>query len=185
VERETGADFALTIEVDVPNEIHADRSVLGQAKLVDGESIPIDGRQLHTLLDFGGPESATYLMWGSGHEPIVIAAENIRTLGRVRRTNRLVVDVLRYGKPFAEFLVESFIGLWFGKDFDRRAIAQIEPIPQESPTALYMMLHGGTPPPNVLHLGISSSRSRDLRPGVYVSEVIETHEEDHQDEKEG
>lgn len=44
--------------------------------------------------------------------------------------------------------------------------------PKDSPTALYMTLHEGTPPPNVFHIGVSSSKSRDLRPGVYVSEII-------------
>lgn len=49
----------------------------------------------------------------------MITAENIRTLGRASGTNHLHDNILRYGKPFAEFLIESFIGLWFGRDYDR------------------------------------------------------------------
>lgn len=180
VESETGADFALTLQVDVPDDIFAERSVFGQAKLIDDQSIPIGAHQLNTLLSFAGPESATYLMWGPRYSPTMITAENIKTLGRIKKTNRLNEDVLRYGKPFAEFLVESFIGLWFGKDFDRVTIGK--PIPKDSPTALYMTLHAGTPPPNVLHLGISSSRSRQLEPGVYVSNVINVDEQEDQRE---
>lgn len=60
VEGETGADFALTLGAEVPGEISADRSVFGQAKIIDNQSIPISAQQLDTLLSFAGPESATY-----------------------------------------------------------------------------------------------------------------------------
>ena len=170
VETETGADFALTLQVEVPGEIAADRSVIGQAKLVDDRSIPIPAQQLETLLEFAGSVSAVYLMWGPGRAPAVVTAENIRTLARLGGTNRLRPEVIRYGKPFGEFLVDMFLGLWFGKDFVRKEIRKR--IPQNSPTALYVMLHMGAPPPNVIHFGISSGRTRDRQPGVCVQEEI-------------
>ena len=175
VEDLTGADFGLTLEVNVPDEILADRSVLGQAKLVDGSAIPIDRMQLNDILRFAGPESATYLIWGGGNKPVVVSAENIRTLSRVSTTNRMHVEILRYGKPFEEFLIESFVGLWFGRDFDHKSVGV--PIPDTSPTALYVMLHLGPPPPNVVHLSIGTSRSRNRTPGVYVNETIDLDEE--------
>ena len=183
VESETGADFAITLQANVPNKILADRSVFGQAKIIDNSGIQISGQQLDALLSFAGQESATYMMWGHEHSPTMITAQNIKTLGRIREKNRLSVDVLRYGKPFAEFLIESLIGLWFGKDFDRALIRQ--KIPKDSPPALFMALHVGAPPPNVLHLGVSSSNSRNLRPGVYISEVInmEEHEDQNEDRR--
>jgi hypothetical protein len=171
VESETGADFALTLSVLVPGEVTADRSVLGQAKVVDDDSVPIPAQQLTTLLEFAGSVSGVYLLWGPGQLPSVITADNIKTLARTAGTNRLRPEILRYGKPFAEFLVDMFIGLWFGKDFVRSEIRKR--IPANSPTALYVMLHMGTPPPNVIHFDISSSHSRDRAPGVYVQEPID------------
>jgi len=164
VESETGADFALTLSVT------ADRSVLGQAKVVDDESVPIPAQQLNSLLEFAGSVSGVYLLWGPGQLPSVITADNIKTLARTTGTNRLRPDVLRYGKPFAEFLVDMFMGLWFGKDFVRSEIRKR--IPPNSPTALYVMLHMGTPPPNVFHFDISTSLNRDRAPGVYIQEMI-------------
>jgi hypothetical protein len=169
VETETGADFAFTLQVAVPDEIRADRSVLGQAKLVDDESVPIPIQQLNSLLEFAGPMSGVYLLWGPRQSPAVITVDNIKTLARTKGTNRLRPDVLRYGKPFAEFLVDMFLGLWFGKDFVRDEIRKR--IPTNSPTALYVMLHMGVPPPNVIHFDISSSRGRDRPPGVYIQEI--------------
>jgi len=171
VESETGADFALTLEVAVPGEIAADRSVLGQAKLVDLYSVPIPASQLEKLLGFAGPESGVYMMWGPNQQPSMVTAQNIRTLARVNGSNRLRSQVASYGKPFAEFLVDMFFGLWFGKDFVRAAIPKR--IPKNSPTALFAMLHLGTPPPNVVHFGITSSKARDLPAGVHVQEIIE------------
>jgi len=171
VETETGADFALTLQAAVPDEIRADRSVLGQAKLVDDQSIPIPTQQLNSLLEFAGSVSGVYLLWGEDHSPVVVTAENIKTLARGQGTNRLRHEVLQYGKPFAEFLVDMFVGLWFGKDFIREEIRQR--IPSKSPTALYVMLHMGAPPPNVLHLDIGSSRGRDRAPGVYVQDILD------------
>lgn len=170
VENVTGADFALTLEVDVPGDIRADRSVLGQAKLIDDGGIPIARMQLDSILQSGGPESATYLMWGCENRPVVVSAENVRSLSRVNGTNRLDMGILRFGKPFAEFLIEAFIGLWFGRDFDRSRTDTS--VPHDSPAALYAMLHIGPPPPNVIHLGIGTSQSRDLPPGVYVTETV-------------
>ncbi len=174
VEKETGADFALTLEVDVPGSIHADRSVLGQAKLIDRNGIPISRTQLECLLTTGGPESAAYMMWGPGQEPSVITAQNVSTLGRLDCSNSLSDDVLAYGRRFDEFLLESFIGLWFGKDFDRQSVDA--DVPERSPTALYFMLHTGTPPPVVFHIKIGSARDFDIEPGLHVFGPIDMDE---------
>jgi hypothetical protein len=174
VESETGADFALTLQVAVPDEVKADRSVLGQAKLVDDESVPIPIQQLNNLLEFAGSVSGVYLLWGPGQSPAVITADNIKTLARARGTNRLRPEILRYGKPFAEFLVDMFLGLWFGKDFVRDEIRKR--IPANSPTDLYVMLHMGVLPPNVIHFDIASSRGRDRAPGVYIQEITDLNE---------
>jgi len=176
VESETGADFALTLEVQVPGEISADRSILGQAKLVDKASFPIPSYQLEMLLKVAGPESGAYLMWGPGQDPYVLTAENIRTLSRISKTNRLQPSVIPYGKPFAEFLVDMFLGLWFGKDFVRQNVPAR--IPKNSPTALYVALHMGAPPPNVVHFSIGSRRrGEDRIPGIYFRKLYNLNEQ--------
>lgn len=177
VESETGADFALTLEVNIPHHIHTNRSVLGQAKLADPTGVPIAEKQLADLLATAGPESALYMMWGDAVEARLVTAVNVQTLARDEDTDLLSGSVLGFGRTFSEFLCELFLGLWFGKEWDRSSFG--DDVPDKSPTALYAMLHGGPPPPNVIHVGIGSASSEErFPPGVHIAPLRDLSEED-------
>ena len=171
VEAETGADFAFALAIDLPGVIKAERSVLGQAKILSDAGVVIEPEQLQQLRTVAGPESATYLLWGNGAPPSVVSAENIAAAIRTTGTNRVPPTLLRAGKPLSEFFCDSFVGLWFGKDYASQR-AEDHP-PKESIGVLYHFLHRGTPPPNVVYFGLSSARQVKVPPGVYVQDIID------------
>lgn len=171
VESETGADFALVLDVSFPGILQAQRSVLGQAKILDGSSIALDDQQLEQILRVAGPESAAYLIWGENQGPTVVSAENIAASRRTQRAGRLPNSILPFGRPLSEFFSEAFIGLWFGKDYTPEKAG--ENPPKTSVAILYHFLHMGVPPPNVVSFGIMSGKLLGVRPGVYVNDVVD------------
>jgi len=171
IESETGADFALTLQIDLPDILQAERSVLGQAKVLDSPSAQFNEDQLNKLLDVGGPESATYMLWRADYPPTIVSAENIESHIRTQGASRLGPLVFTLGKPLAEFFCDGFLGLWFGKDYDPKK--ECEEPPPESIGILYHFLHRGTPPPNVVHFGLSSRRELRVRPGVYIDDIVD------------
>ena len=118
VEKETGADFALTLGINLPGILQAERSVLGQAKVMKLPSIELDVNQMKTLLNVGGPESAAYLLWSTDHYPCVISAENVAAHIRTQGMDRLYPNLFTLGQSLQDFFCDAFIGLWFGKDYD-------------------------------------------------------------------
>jgi hypothetical protein len=171
VEAETGADVAFALKVDLPGVLKAERSVLGQAKILSNNGAVIEPEQLQHLRAVAGPESATYLLWGDDAPPVVVSAENIAAAVRTTGSHRFDTTLLRAGKPLSEFFCESFVGLWFGKDYEAQR-AQDRP-PKDSIGVLYHFLHRGAPPPNVVFFGLQSARQVNVAPGVYVREVVD------------
>lgn len=169
IESETGADFALCLQVDLPGMLQTQRMVLGQAKILDRHSSALNDEQLGKLLAAGGPEAATYLVWGSDIFPTVVSAENIASFARTQRANRLTQQVVDLGKPLSEFICDAFLSLWFGREY--RPEKEGESPPPNSIGVLYHFLHAGPPPPNVVFLGLTSSNRLVAPPGVYVEEM--------------
>jgi hypothetical protein len=171
VEADTGADFAFTLAIDLPDLLKAERSVLGQAKILGDRGAAIEPEQLQQLRSVAGPESGTYLLWGEGVTPTIVSAENIAAALRTNGTNRVPNTLPRAGKPLSEFFCDSFVGLWFGKDYDPQR-EQEEP-PSTSVGVLYHFLHRGVPPPNVVFFGIGNAGKLGVAPGVYVQDIID------------
>jgi hypothetical protein len=171
IEGETGADFALVLDVSFPDILRAQRSVMGQAKILEGPSVRLDDDQLDQIIRVAGSESAAYLIWGQNQAPIVVSAENIAALRRTQGVSRLSNSVLRFGRPLSEFFSEAFIGLWFGKDYTPEKAGEAPP--KDSVAILYHFLHMGVPPPNLVYFGMTSGRLLGIRPGVYVNEVVD------------
>ena len=169
VEGETGADFALVLNVSFPNVLQAQRSILGQAKILDRASTQINSDQLKQILRVGGPESAVYLLWGGDQPPTVVSAENVDAFTRTQGRSNLNGRILPFGQPLSEFFSEAFLGLWFGKDYD--PVREKENPPATSIAVLYHFLHRMVPPPNVVYLGVMSAQQSGLRPGVYVNDI--------------
>lgn len=171
IEKETGADFVLIIDINFPGTFQAQRSVLGQAKILVKDNLVIDNKQLQQLLRVGGPESAAYLIWADDQLPTVITAENIAAFVRTQGANTLRRNIFAFGQPLSEFFSEAFIGLWFGKDYDAKK--ENENPPETSIAILYHFLHQGVPPPNVVYFGLMSSQKAGIRPGVYIRDVVD------------
>lgn len=168
IEKETGADFALALQIDLPDLIQAERSVLGQAKILSDRVAHLNKCQLDKLLEVAGPESAAYMLWGVEYPPTVVTAENIESYIRTRPTNSLEPGILTLGRSLAEFFCDSFIGLWFGRDYNPER--ECEDPPSTSIGVLYHFLHRGVPPPNVVYFGIRYRRGRDA-PGFIVRDI--------------
>ena len=167
IESETGADFALAIEVDLPGVIQVSRSILGQAKIIDNnESTLIDKEQLDNLIETAGPESAAYILWGSKDRPTVLSANNVSAYLTTNNSLRINSSTLSLGMKLSEFFCESFLSLWFGKDYNSEK--EGENPPKKSIPVLYHFLHRGNTPPNVIFFGISSGNKLGLSPGVYI-----------------
>lgn len=171
IESETGADFALALRIDLPGILRIERSVLGQAKVLDKKSTPINEDQLETILSVGGAESATFIIWGTHTSPVVISADNIASFCQTQNTMRLNSSVLPLGKPLSEFFCDAFISLWFGKSYDPEK--EGDKPPSSSIPVLYHFLHRGNPPPNVVYFGIMSGRRLNIPPGVYVHDRVD------------
>jgi hypothetical protein len=171
VEKETGADFALALRVDLPEVLQAERSVLGQGKRLSPPSADLNVGQLRDLLDAAGPESAVYLLWEIDFPPTVVSAENVSSHARTKGKDRLYPDIAEFGQSLSDFFCESFLGLWFGRDYD--PVKEGVRPPANSIPILYHFLHRSVPPPNVVYLGIGSGKRMRVRPGVYVSRITE------------
>jgi hypothetical protein len=171
IEGETGADFALVLDVNFPSILQAQRSVLGQAKILDRSTLALDDEQLEQILRVGGPESAAYLIWGENQSPTVLSAENVATFTRTQGASYLNSNILPFGQPLSEFFSEVFIGLWFGRDYDAKK--EGEDPPETSIAILYHFLHMGVPPPNVVYFVLRVGTRLGVRPGVYVNDVID------------
>ena len=171
VEKETGADFALTLGIDLPGVLEAERSVLGQAKIIGSPSSALDIRQLDTLLAVAGSESACYLVWRADRSPIVVTADNVAAHLRGYGKNRLHPGLFSLGQSLADFFCNAFLGLWFGKHYDAKKLR--EKPPSRSVPILYHFLHRSVPPPNVVYFGLSTQGKTRLPPGVYVSGVVD------------
>jgi hypothetical protein len=107
IEGETGADFALVLDVNLPNVLQAQRSVLGQAKILDGSSLALDNEQLERILQVGGPESAAYLVWGKKKLPSVLSAENVAAFIRTQGGSYLSTRILPFARPIERVLFGS------------------------------------------------------------------------------
>lgn len=166
IESETGADFALTLEVDLPNVLRANRSVLGQAKIIGPKPISIKKDQLRMILKVAGPESGAYLVWDEDTTPTIISAANIATHCRLHDKDLIDTSLLPVGKPLAEFLCDVFLALWFGRDYD--PVLEGDKVPSGSIGVLYHFLHSAVPPPNVLYMGVASAKKHQTKPGVVV-----------------
>ena len=165
VEKETGADFALTVSVDLPGVVETQRSILGQGKVVRGATTPVDRKQLERLLTVAGSESALYFLWGVWVNPYFVTAQNISCAIGNSTSEVLPEDIAALGRGLGEFLCDEFIGLWFGRLYvDERD----GPAPRGTIGVLYQFLHQSSPPPNVVYFGISSSERRNVPPGMYV-----------------
>lgn len=171
VEKETGADFALTLRVDLPGVLQAERSVLGQAKILGRPSVELDIEQLDLLLKVAGAESGAYLLWHTDLSPTVVTAENVTSHTRTHGKDRLYPGLCELGQSFSDFFSETFLGLWFGKDYD--PVKEGEHPPASSIPILYHFLHRGLPPPNVVYFGLGSADQMQLPPGVYVTDVTD------------
>jgi hypothetical protein len=171
VEKETGADFALTLNIDLPGVLQAERSVLGQAKIITPPSSSLDIHQLNNLLRQAGSESACYLLWQVNRGPVVVTADNVVAHVRNENSKRLYSSLLNLGQPLADFFCNAFIGLWFGKDYEPTKYG--EKPPQRSIPILYHFLHRNAPPPNVAYFGLSTHQRTQIPAGVYVNEIVD------------
>lgn len=171
IESETGADFALTIQVNLPGVLRAERSVLGQGKILEQGTTSLDVSQLQTLLRVAGPESGAYMIWGAHTPPTVLTAEIVDACQRGNGRTALPSDTLLLGKPMSEFFSEEFLGLWFGKNYVPEREGDTPP--PDSIGVLFHYLHRGSPPPNVVHIGISSTAASRFAPGVYIHEPVD------------
>jgi hypothetical protein len=169
IEKETGADFALVLDVNFPGILQAQRSVLGQAKILKSSAAIIDDYQLERILQIAGPESAAYLIWGENQSPIIISAENIASMIKTQGSRNINRSILPFGLPLSEFFLESFVGLWFGRNYNPEK--ENERPPETSIAILYHFLHMGVPPPNVIYLGILSGNNFNIAPGLYINDV--------------
>ncbi len=169
VEKETGADFALALRVDLPGTLQAERSVLGQAKISESPSVDFNLDQLDVLLQTGGSESAAYLIWSENFSPMVVSAENVAVHVRSQKGRRLKPNITTLGRSLSDFFCDAFIGLWFGKAYD--PVREGDNPPLNSIPILFHFLHRGAPPPNVVYFGISDADVTGVRPGVYVTEI--------------
>ncbi len=174
IERETGADFALTINVNLPKLLNSQRSILGQAKIMGSNGIKLDEDQLKQLLSIAGPESAAYMIWSSEVRPFVVTGVNVDSSIRKGSAGNDTLGLLMLGKPFTEFFCDLFLGLWFGKEYNPEE-QEYSP-PPNSISILYHFLHRNTPPPNVVYFGISSAKGTKYKPGFYVDNITDIDE---------
>ncbi|MCZ7568866.1 MAG: hypothetical protein M5U01_09805 [Ardenticatenaceae bacterium] len=73
----------------------------------------------------------------------------------------------RFTRPFTDYVVDDFLGLWHGVDF--HAKEHDEAPPEGSLPVLYHLLHAGPPPPNVVYFGFTDAQSPDLPQGFYAN----------------
>jgi len=180
VEKETGADFAFTLCVDLPNVAFTQRHVLAQAKLIKSSKLRVDLEQLATLNQAARGELGLYTIWGETHPPAVITVANMKAAIRSVTGRRSFTDTFeggselrlnwetieRFSRPLADYAVDEFLGLWHGADFYPEEYD--ENPPSGSIPILYHHLHMGTPPPNTIYFGFSQVQQDGETPGFYA-----------------
>lgn len=169
VEAETGADFACSLMINLPNIANTQRHVLAQAKLVKSARIRLDAQQLTTLEEATGGELGLYAFWGEGILPPVVTIANLKAVLKASKGVVTINALQRFARPLSDSIVDDFLGLWHGADFHSRDYEETPP--PQSPPVLYHLLHGGEPPPNTVYFGISDANILGVRPGFHVTGV--------------
>ncbi len=174
VESETGADFALSLKIDLADIAEMNRHTLGQAKLIEADRIRIDRDQLQKIDEAAGGELGVYAIWGEGFKPAVLTISNLKAVVRASSTKTIPLEsVARFTRPLEDYMVDEFLGLWHGADFYADEIEE-EQRPRTSPPTLFHLLHMGAPPPNIFHMDVTNARlTGDIGfegapPGFYI-----------------
>jgi hypothetical protein len=120
-EHQLGADFAILVELNLPNCICAERFSLFQAKLFDHNSTTIKKEQLEVLRNF--TEESYYIFYNDKVQgpiviPYVLRARNIEAIlaGRKNKTTLFRQAVVPFALDFDTVLVDHIISLWEGED---------------------------------------------------------------------
>lgn len=120
-EHELGADFAILVELKLPNYAYAERFSLFQAKLFKNNSTRIKKKQLSDLRDF--TEESYYIFYddkvhGSKTIPYVLRARNVEAIlaGRKSKTTIYRPAVIPFTLDFDIVLSDHLISLWEGED---------------------------------------------------------------------
>lgn len=120
-EHQLGADFAVLVELNLPNYIYAERFSLFQAKLFDHNSTKIEKEQLERLRNF--TEESYYIFYndrvqGPKSVPYVLRARNIEAIlaGRRSKTTLFRQAVVLFSLDLDIVLADHLISLWEGED---------------------------------------------------------------------
>lgn len=166
VESETGADYALALLVDLKNIAHIQRHILAQVKLIKAGSVRVNQPQMRLLEESAGGEFGLYTIWGEETSPFGITVANMKGVIRATSGRPRASHLQKFGRQFADYVLDDFLGLWHGVDFHAQEYGETPP--EKSRPVLYHLLHQGEPPPNVAYFGVQNATPNGIQPGFYV-----------------